>query len=555
MSCPVKNRSKSEKPKKTKVMSEKGLEYVWKEVSGNPNMYCWLPISAKYANPSDLNFEDVNLQDIPPPKVPTDFKEILEDVAKEAEYTRQKELAKDAKKFKKLKNLVSTDDIHKYPIVKDFIKEKGLKIYGGVAINAYLPREEKIYGSREIPDYDFYSPDPWNDAVELGDIFHEKGFDIVEVRAGIHKGTYKVLVNLWPVADITYMPISEFRKIETKTINGLRVVSPVKLLENLYKEYAEPYSYPARWPKIALREKLLQKWVNPLGKKFKCSKHLFSGGDVKVRLELANLLEITYTFIKKNKMVFGGALAYNTLIEVGGGSKRLVVDNYRVYSENAQSDIQKLMTELMKKYKKLDIHTQYLPSKEINNTIYRIYADIEDETYLVCEMIQLTTCSPYVRVMNRDILSVDYRKYGLYDNAVHTPTKQERKDAKCKIQYLTKIQDRYYTDMNITELDKSPFQRFVITCIGPVENRLKVEILNRWLNRKQENTEIIKTGTPTHRIRKIPRVEIPERCDGLSEKSCRYPCAWNKFTDKCTGIPKGIYRPEEKDLDMINEYV
>src|SRR5690606_20137115 len=110
---------------------------------------------------------------------------------------------------------------------------------------------------------DFFSPDPWNDATDLADRFHELGYKFVEARAGVHKGTYKVFVNMWPVADITYMPKSEFDKISVKKIRGLNIVSPFKLLESMYKEFSEPYANPTRWPKVAIREKLLQKWIKP----------------------------------------------------------------------------------------------------------------------------------------------------------------------------------------------------------------------------------------------------------------------------------------------------
>ena len=81
-------------------------------------------------------------------------------------------------------------------IVEDFLRDKKLICYGGTAINNILPAEDQFYDkSIEIPDYDFYSPDAVNDAKELADIYHKKGFDSVEAKAGVHFGTYKVFVN------------------------------------------------------------------------------------------------------------------------------------------------------------------------------------------------------------------------------------------------------------------------------------------------------------------------------------------------------------------------
>ena len=47
MSCPEKNRSFANKPNLTKTMRKKGMSYVWREVMGNPNLYCWIPASKK----------------------------------------------------------------------------------------------------------------------------------------------------------------------------------------------------------------------------------------------------------------------------------------------------------------------------------------------------------------------------------------------------------------------------------------------------------------------------------------------------------------------------
>jgi len=48
---------------------------------------------------------------------------------------------------------------HPIDIVKEFIIEKGLKIYGGLALNELLKKTKNpIYGPNEFPDYDVFSP-------------------------------------------------------------------------------------------------------------------------------------------------------------------------------------------------------------------------------------------------------------------------------------------------------------------------------------------------------------------------------------------------------------
>lgn len=537
--------------KDRKPKGKKDTDYVWQEVMGNPNLFCWIPVSKKLTNPMQTDIEKLNIQDIPHP--PKNFTDTITKIAEEAVRNKKEEsLKRIRKKTATTMEKVSVDDPKKYPIVKDFIIQRGLKVYGGIAINSYLPKEAKFYNPSDIPDYDFFSPDPWNDATDLADIFHQKGYKFVEARAGIHKGTYKVLVDLWPVADITYIPQKEFDKIETTTIGGIKIVSPFKLLESMYKEFSEPYANPSRWPKVASREKLLQKWVNPLKGSFKCSRTLFAPEKGDSDPDLAKLLEHTHKFISAKKMLITGSVAYNTFIEIGGGNNRVATDHYSVLSESAYEDTQELFNNLLKLYDHLEITTQFFPNRELNNTTYTILAIIDNEYKILCKITNLTSCTPYIRTRKQTIVSVDYLKYELFDYAVFADTEQERENAKCKLQYLTEIQYNYYREKEIDETDKSPFQRFITRCKGPFQENIKVEILNKWLEREVEKGKVIREWTDQYKIRKIPREKDPQECSGKNRQVCRYPCAWNKYVGRCSGIPKGVYRPgETEELEYL----
>jgi len=86
-------------------------------------------------------------------------------------------------------------------IVEDFLRVRKLICYGGTAINALLPAQDQFYDMNvELPDYDFFSPDPLKDAKDLADIYYKKGFTKIEAKAGVHSGTFKVFVNFIPVA-------------------------------------------------------------------------------------------------------------------------------------------------------------------------------------------------------------------------------------------------------------------------------------------------------------------------------------------------------------------
>ena len=91
-------------------------------------------------------------------------------------------------------------------ILERFLRNKKLICYGGTAINNILPEADQFYDRRlQIPDYDFFSKTPVDDAKELADIYAKEGFDNVEAKAGVHYGTYKVFVDFIPIADITLL--------------------------------------------------------------------------------------------------------------------------------------------------------------------------------------------------------------------------------------------------------------------------------------------------------------------------------------------------------------
>ena len=99
-------------------------------------------------------------------------------------------------------------------IVETFLRKKKRMCYGGTAINNLLPKEDQFYDkSAELPDYDFWSPEPMKDAKELADMYYQRGFFEVEAKAGAHSGTFKVFVNFMPVADISFMPKTLYKSV------------------------------------------------------------------------------------------------------------------------------------------------------------------------------------------------------------------------------------------------------------------------------------------------------------------------------------------------------
>lgn len=147
-------------------------------------------------------------------------------------------------------------------IVEEFLRRKKRICYGGTAINALLPPDDQFYDpTTELPDYDFFSTTPMEDAKELADIYYKYGFTKIEAKAGVHTGTFKVFVNFIPVADITYLVPELFRKLKKQAISikGILYCPPNFLRMLMYLELSRPKGNPTRWEKVLKRISLLNK--------------------------------------------------------------------------------------------------------------------------------------------------------------------------------------------------------------------------------------------------------------------------------------------------------
>jgi len=197
-----------------------------------------------------------------------------------------------------------------FNILEGFISRKKLLLYGGFAINAVLPQYDKFYDTKhDIPDYDFYSPNALEDAVELADLFFEKGYMDVEAKAGVHYGTYKIYVNFNSVADITLIDKTIFDNLQKEAIIINKIhFCPVNFLRrNIYKELSQPYGDITRWEKIFKRLNKLNKNF-PLNNPYKCEEVDFQRKMDSSNLEKNELIYNTLrdTFIHIGAVFFGG---------------------------------------------------------------------------------------------------------------------------------------------------------------------------------------------------------------------------------------------------------
>ena len=146
-------------------------------------------------------------------------------------------------------------------IVETFLKNHRVLCYGGTAINNLLPVEDQFYGPTETPDYDFFSETPQEHGVLISDQIAAKGIESVEMKPGVHLGTYKVFADYHGVADLTFLSTDLFGHLwkEKITRHGIHYVHPNFLRMSMYLELSRPEGDVSRWEKVYTRLSLLNK--------------------------------------------------------------------------------------------------------------------------------------------------------------------------------------------------------------------------------------------------------------------------------------------------------
>lgn len=145
-------------------------------------------------------------------------------------------------------------------IIERFLVKKQRICYGGTAINAILPKTLKFYDpEKDLPDYDFFTPDPEGDIKVIVKDLQDAGFTEVVERVGIHAGTHKILVNFLPVADMTHLHPELYKRLNKRSIikEGIHYCDPDFLRMLMYLELSRPKGQVQRWPKVYERLILL----------------------------------------------------------------------------------------------------------------------------------------------------------------------------------------------------------------------------------------------------------------------------------------------------------
>lgn len=186
-------------------------------------------------------------------------------------------------------------------IVKKFIIDNGLIIYGGSAIDYALKLHgDRIYPDDLLPDLDFYSYDNVEHSYQLADILYQHGYKESRSINAQHMETMRVDVgeNHF-VADITYRPREAFDSLPTLIFNGMKIIHPDFQRIDLHSSLSFPYDNSPR-------EVIFDRWTKDI-KRF-------------------NLLEKYY------KLKINGDIFPPTIIKAGKDIRKCVLNGYIAYA-------------------------------------------------------------------------------------------------------------------------------------------------------------------------------------------------------------------------------
>lgn len=308
-------------------------------------------------------------------------------------------------------------------IVEAFLKKTKRVCYGGQAINAHLPEKLKFYDPKyDIPDYDFFTPEPDTDLKMLVDMLKKEGFEDIHKKPGVHDGTQKVYVNFVAIADITSIDSALYKKYSANAfiVSGIHYLHEDLLRMLMYMELSRPRGEVKRWTKVYERLLLLNS-VKPIRR---CTKRT-----PKIRNLPPKMREKLLKYIISEQKILAGAevgFIYRSFREHAPISLEWILHTggpILLFSRNLEEEGETLRTILGKRgvsLQKRDGYGEYIPSRMILRKNGKI---------VVC-LIEEIACSSYnelplnefetLRVASLDTLIYLYLLLGLLTNETRT---------------------------------------------------------------------------------------------------------------------------------------
>lgn len=388
--------------------------------------------------------------------------------------------------------------------IKEYIKKSKRLVYGGYALNDLLRDKNKkdmIYSELDMPDIEFYSPKPIKDLVELCDYLHKKGFKYVEGKEGQHKETYKIFVNFQNYCDISYIPGPVYYGLPYITLNDINYIHPHFMLIDKFRVYNNPLTAYWRLLKEIKRTNIILKNF-PL-KKLKCDIKKVDQSEVKLSI-MKKIRKNILPKMNATTIVFGYYAYYYYMyktqnIEVKDKKNKvnLYVPYYDLISSDLKRDAIYIKNQLISEYgDKIRVDESYPFSQFQDRSVSYYYGDD-----LILNLYGTNgVCTPYIDIKKKNIkiapfiltlmmMMINGIKYKIMKNEIDSDNME------CMASNMIDFRIKYLSDTNKTVMDKTPFQEFIVDCIGqaidpPREYKLNI------MRKKEQGKRLVFSYNP-----------------------------------------------------------
>lgn len=319
--------------------------------------------------------------------------------------TRLEKVIDIAEKRNKYESAHNPDLLKALDIVKRFLQRKRRVTYGGTAMNAILPEENRFYNPEvDLPDYDFFTPSMESDIEELVRDLKRAGMKDVYHKIGMHDGTMKVLVDFVPIADITRISKEIYDVFHKRAIkrDGVYYTDPDVLRMMMYLEISRPKGQVDRWEKVFERLELINK-VFPVRRKSKLKTAKKSLARKVVQEEIWSGI---YNFCIENKrtVISGGDLDSYYRSVVTKGTAKFDLERHSSVIGFICPDIKsdaKILQELLGGHTKCKL---YLHEKR--GEIVPVHIEVRYHSVPVALLYQETACHAYLSFPLKDGRSI-----------------------------------------------------------------------------------------------------------------------------------------------------
>lgn len=300
---------------------------------------------------------------------------------------RQQEL----KNYEKYKDLYAT--------ALKLTKDRKMILYGGYALNTLLPKIHKIYKDKSLPDIDAFTNKAKHYALEIADELKKAGYEYVEVKSGVHKGTYKVFAEFEQILDITNVSASMYDYLNENCVevDGCFICPPAFLMWSLYKELARPEGSGFRWEKLFKRYHVFQR------------QHKLTASPMPVFEKLdQDLYNRLQSVIKENEFIVVGKQAVSLYLDISSN----VSDDFYMF-EILTDDIDKAYEKLKTEGTELVKHPRRM--------LYEVSSDVGHVKIgekKLCKIYLTDACYSYQRKKGFFVGSVDTVLYFLYSQYI-----------------------------------------------------------------------------------------------------------------------------------------